>query len=266
MRVERIPTLNDNYTYLIIDEATGEAAIVDAPEAEPVVRRIEQLGVRASKILSTHHHWDHVGANPDLAKRFGTPVFGHVSDSQRIPGFTQGVEEGDRVSVGDLEAAVLFIPAHTRGHIAYLFPGAVFCGDTLFAGGCGRIFEGTPELMHRALNDKLGELPEDTRVYCGHEYTETNLRFALHVEPGNAATQARMRSVQERRAKAAPDWHDATEAEMTVPSTIAEERATNPFMRVDSAEILETVRRAHPGSPTDPVAVLGRIRAMKDSF
>ena len=266
MRVERIPTLTDNYTYLIIDEGTGEAAIVDAPEADPVVRRVEQLGVRVSKILSTHHHWDHTGANPDLAKQFGAPVFGHVSDSQRIPGFTQGVEERDRVSVGDLEAQVLFVPAHTRGHIAYVFPGAVFCGDTLFAAGCGRIFEGTPELMYRALNEKLGRLPDDTRVYCGHDYTETNLRFALHVEPGNEDTQARMRSVQERRAKAAPDWHNATDAEMTVPSTIAEERATNPFMRVDSAEIRETALRAHPESSADPITVLGRIRAMKDSF
>jgi hydroxyacylglutathione hydrolase len=266
MRVERIPTLNDNYTYLILDEGAGEAAIVDAPEAEPVIRRVEQLGVRVSKILSTHHHFDHTGANPDLAKRFGAPVVGHVSDSRRIPGFTQGVEEGDRVSVGNLEAEVLHVPAHTRGHIAYVFPGAVFCGDTLFAGGCGRIFEGTPELMYRALNEKLGRLPDDTRVYCGHEYTETNLRFALHVEPGNEATQARMRSVQDRRAKAAPDWHDATEAEMTVPSSLAEERATNPFMRVDSPEIRQTVQRAHPHSPTDPISVLGRIRAMKDSF
>jgi hydroxyacylglutathione hydrolase len=120
--------------------------------------------------------------------------------------------------------------------------------------------------MYRALNEKLGSLPDNTRVYCGHEYTETNLRFALHVEPGNEATQARMRSVRERRAKAAPDWHGATEAEMTVPSTIADERATNPFMRVDSPEIRQTVQRAHPNSPADPISVLGRIRAMKDSF
>jgi hydroxyacylglutathione hydrolase len=266
MRVERIPTLNDNYTYLIVDEETGEAAAVDAPEAEPVIDRASQLGVRVSKILCTHHHFDHTGANEALAKRFGAPVFGHVSDSQRIPGFTQGLEEGDRVSVGTLEAQVLHVPAHTRGHIAYVLPGAVFCGDTLFAGGCGRIFEGTPEMMYRALNEKLGRLLDDTLVYCGHEYTETNLRFALHVEPGNPATQERMRAVQERRAKAASDWHAATDAEMTVPSTVAEERATNPFMRVESPEIVETVRRGDSGSATDPITVLGRIRGMKDQF
>ncbi|MEE8556259.1 MAG: hydroxyacylglutathione hydrolase [Myxococcota bacterium] len=266
MRVERIPTLNDNYTYLIIDDETGETAIVDAPEAEPVVRRVEELGVRVTKVLSTHHHWDHSGANPELANRYSVPVLGHVSDSQRIPGFTDGLEEGDTVSIGGLRAEILFIPAHTRGHIAYVFPGAVFCGDTLFAAGCGRLFEGTPEMMHRALNEKLSSLPDDTRVYCGHEYTESNLKFALHVEPENRATQEKMEWVRERRAKAAPDWHDATEEEMTIPSTIAEEKATNPFMRVDSMEIVQNVRRSSPASGEDGAAVLGRIRAMKDSF
>ena len=194
------------------------------------------------------------------------PVFGHVSDSQRIPGFTDGLEEGDTVSVGGLRAEILFIPAHTSGHIAYVFPGAVFSGDTLFAGGCGRLFEGNPKMMHEALNLKLQRLPEDTLVYCGHEYTESNLKFALHVEPKNRATQEKMEWVRERRAKAAPDWHDATEEEMTIPTTIAEEKATNPFMRVDSPEIIESVRKVHPGTATDPVTILGHIRAMKDSF
>jgi hydroxyacylglutathione hydrolase len=266
MRVERIPTLRDNYTYLLVDEPSGEAAVVDAPEAEPVLRRIERLGVRPTRILSTHHHLDHSAANPDLAKRFGAPVYGHVSDSGRIPGFTHGLEEGDTVAVGALRARVLFIPAHTRGHIAYVFPDAVFCGDTLFAAGCGRLFEGDPGMMYRALHEKLGRLPEQTRVYCGHEYTEQNLRFALHVEPGNRAAEAKLRWVRERRAKAAPDWHDATEEEMTVPSTIREEKETNPFLRVDSPEIIEASRKARPGAPTDPVSVLGRIRAMKDAF
>lgn len=266
MRVERIPTLSDNYTYLIVDEASGEAAVVDAPEAGPVVRRVEALGVRVTRVLSTHHHWDHSGANPDLAKRFGVPVFGHASDAGRIPGFTDGLEEGDRVAVGSLEAEVLFIPAHTRGHIAYVLPGAVFCGDTLFAGGCGRLFEGTPEMMHRALNEKLAALPDETAIYCGHEYTESNLRFALHVEPGNARLREKAEAVRERRAKAAPDWHEATEAEMTIPSTIGEEKATNPFMRVSAPEIVENARRDAPGTATDPISILGRIREMKDRF
>ena len=266
MRVERIPTLGDNYTYLIIDEATNEAAAVDAPEAGPVVARVDALGVNLTKVLSTHHHWDHSAANPELAQRYQAPVFGHASDADRIPGFSNGLEEGDRIKVGQLEAEVIFIPAHTRGHIAYVFPDAVFCGDTLFAAGCGRLFEGNPKMMHEALNLKLGRLPDETRVYCGHEYTESNLRFALSVEPSNAATQKKMEWVRARRAKAASDWHDASEAEFSIPSTIGDEKATNPFMRLDSPAIIESVRKAHPASDADPVTILGHMRAMKDSF
>jgi hydroxyacylglutathione hydrolase len=266
MQIERIPTLRDNYTYLVIDPATREAAVIDAPEAAPVERRVEKLGVRVTKILSTHHHPDHSMANPELARRFGVPVVGFEGDADRIPGFTDGVREGDRVRVGRLEAEVMFIPAHTRGHVAYAFPGAVFCGDTLFAAGCGRLFEGNPQMMHEALNVKLARLPDATQVYCGHEYTQSNLRFALSVEPGNRALVEKARWVAERRAKAAPDWHDATDAEMTVPSTIGEERATNPFMRANSPEIVASVRARYPDTATDPVTILGRVREMKDRF
>ncbi len=266
MQVERIPTLGDNYSYLIICPQTNEAAIVDAPEVDPVVRAVDRLGVNVTKVLSTHHHWDHSGANPDLAEKYGAPVYGHASDKDRIPGFTNGLEEGDKISVGKLEAQILFIPAHTRGHIAYVFEQAVFCGDTLFAAGCGRLFEGTPQMMHEALNVKLSKLSDDTRVYCGHEYTESNLRFALAVEPSNEALQQKMEWVSARRAKKAADWHDATPDEMTVPSTIGEERATNPFMRADSEEIRSSVLERYPGSNTDPVTILGCIREMKDGF
>jgi hydroxyacylglutathione hydrolase len=250
LHVERVPTLSDNYTYVLVCEQSGEAAIVDAPEAEPVVRRVEALGCRVSKILSTHHHPDHAAANPELAKRYGVPVFGHVSDAKRLAGFTDGLEEGDTLDVGRERARILFIPAHTRGHIAYVFDAgqALFCGDTLFAAGCGRLFEGTPEMMYEALCVKLAKLPDSMRVYCGHEYTQSNLRFAAHVEPDNAAIRAKQERVAAIRAKAAPDWHDATPAEMTIPSTLGEERATNPFVRAGSA------------------AELGRRRAQKDSF
>jgi hydroxyacylglutathione hydrolase len=197
------------------------------------------------KVLSTHHHPDHSAANPELARRYGAPVFGHASDRARLPGFTHGLEEGDRVALGAHSARVLFIPAHTRGHIAYVFEEerAVFCGDTLFAGGCGRLFEGTPEMMFEAMA-KLGALPGDTRVYCGHEYTESNLRFAAHVEPENAAVQRALEQARARRAKAADDWHEATPDEMTVPTTIAEEHATNPFMRARTAVELGARRAA----------------------
>jgi hydroxyacylglutathione hydrolase len=249
LRIERIPTLSDNYTYLLVCEQSGEAAVVDAPELAPVVRRVEALGVSLRKILSTHHHPDHAAANPELAKRYGAPVFGHRSDADRLAGFTNGLEEGDTISVGRETARVLFIPAHTRGHIAYVFDAAkaVFCGDTLFAAGCGRLFEGTPEMMFRAMA-KLGALPDDTRVFCGHEYSAGNLRFAAHVEPDNAAVKAALERVAKIRANAAKDWHDATPAEMVVPTTIADEHATNPFMRAGSIE------------------ELGRRRAAKDKF
>ena len=250
LRVERIPTLGDNYTYLLVCEESGEAAVVDAPEEAPVVARAAALDVRVSKVLSTHHHLDHSQANPDLAKRYDAPVYGHRSDEGRLPGQTHGLEEGDTVNVGRQQARILFIPAHTRGHIAYVFDdaGAVFCGDTLFAAGCGRLFEGTPEMMYTALCEKLAALPDTTRVYCGHEYTAGNLRFAAHVEPDNAAVKAMQQRVAALRANAAADWHDATPDEMTIPSTIGDERATNPFMRSTSA------------------AELGRRRALKDSF
>ncbi len=250
LRIERIPTLRDNYTYLLVCEATGEAAVVDAPEAEPVLRRVEQIGASVRQVLSTHHHLDHCGANPALAKQFGAPVIGHVSDADRLPGFTRGVGEGDVVHVGREAARILHVPAHTRGHIAYVFDDAkaVFCGDTLFAGGCGRLFEGTAGMMFAALHDKLGRLADDVRVFCGHEYTESNLRFAAHAEPANRAVAQKLARVRAIRARAAADWHDAGPDEMTVPSTLADERATNPFLRARDA------------------AELGRLRAQKDAF
>ena len=250
LTVERIPTLADNYTYLAICDATRRAAVIDAPEAAPVVARVDALGVEVEKILSTHHHFDHSAANPELAERYGAPVYGHASDESRIPGFTHGLEEGDRIRVGEQEAHILFIPAHTRGHIAYVFEEgkALFCGDTLFAAGCGRLFEGNPEMMYEALCEKLARLPDDMRVFCGHEYTASNLAFAAHVEPDNADVARFLEQVAKVRANAAADWHDATPAEMTVPTTIGDERAINPFLRAKSA------------------AELGERRAQKDSF
>jgi hydroxyacylglutathione hydrolase len=250
LQVERIPTLGDNYTYLLICDETGEAAVVDAPEEAPVVKRVESLGANVTKVLSTHHHFDHSAANPDLARRYSAPVFGHASDSGRLPGLSEGLEEGDTISVGNQQARILFIPAHTKGHIAYVFDDAdaIFSGDTLFVGGCGRLFEGTPEMMYTALCEKIAALPDTMRVFCGHEYTESNLVFAAHEEPDNAAIAAKLERVKAIRANAAADWHDATPAEMTIPSTLGEERETNPFCRASDA------------------AELGRIRKAKDSF
>ncbi len=249
LRIERIPTLRDNYSYLLVCEQSGEAAVVDAPEFEPVAKRVKASGAKVTSVLSTHHHPDHSQANPELSRSYDAPVYGHASDSARLPGFSHGLEEGDELSVGRERARVLFIPAHTRGHIAYVFDDAkaVFCGDTLFVGGCGRLFEGTPAMMFEAMQ-KLGALPGDTRVFCGHEYTESNLRFAAHLEPENAAVKKALDDAQARRRHAAADWHDATPEEMTVPGRIADEHEINPFMRAESA------------------AELGRRRERKDSF
>ncbi|MFP6641245.1 MAG: hydroxyacylglutathione hydrolase [Myxococcota bacterium] len=250
LQIERIPTLGDNYTYLVICTETSEAAVVDAPEADPVVRRVEQTGCQVKKILSTHHHFDHSAANPELAKHYDAPVYAHVSDAERVPGFTQGVDEGDTVDVGRHTARVFYIPSHTMGHVAYVFDEAkaLFSGDMLFAGGCGRLFEGDAQMMYDALCVKLSALPDDMRVFCGHEYTESNLVFALTQEPDNDEMQNKLKRVQTMRARAASDWHDATPDEMTIPSTIGEERSTNPFMRARDSE------------------ELGRIRLAKDSF
>ena len=246
LTIERIPTLSDNYTYLVICDETREAAVIDAPEAEPVIRRVDATGAKVTKILSTHHHPDHSAANPELAERYGVPVYAHVSDAARVPGFTNGVDEGDTVTVGQHTARVFFIPSHTMGHIAYVFDEAeaLFSGDMLFAAGCGRLFEGDAQMMYTALCEKLAALPDSMRVYCGHEYTESNLRFAVSAEPDNAAMQDKLDRVSAIRAAAATDWHDAGPEEMTIPSTIGEERETNPFMRAADGEALAVLRTA----------------------
>ena len=248
--IERIPTFGDNYTYLLICDETRDAAIIDAPEEDPVVARVKATNANVKLILSTHHHPDHSMANPQLAERYGVPVYGHKSDAERLPGMTNGIDEGDTLEVGNHTARVLFIPSHTTDHVAYVFDDAraVFTGDMLFAGGCGRLFEGNAQMMYDALCVKLAALPDDYRVYCGHEYTQGNLKFAMTIEPDNAEMKERFDHVVSIRARAAADWHDAGPAEMTIPSTIAEEKATNPFMRAASAEDL------------------GRIRELKDNF
>ena len=246
LTIERIPTLSDNYTYLAICDQTRAAAIIDAPEAAPVIRRVEEMGADVSLILSTHHHPDHVAANPELAERYGVPVYAHVSDADRVPGFSRGVDEGDTITVGEETARILFIPSHTMGHIAYVFDEskALFSGDMLFLGGCGRLFEGDAQMMYTALCEKLAALPDDMRVYCGHEYSESNLRFAVSAEPDNSAMREKLETVRAVRANAASQWHDATPAEMTIPSTIGDERQINPFMRAESGEALARLRKA----------------------
>jgi hydroxyacylglutathione hydrolase len=256
MQVTVVPCLKDNYAYILCAEGSTRAVLVDASEAAPVERALESLGLTLGAILATHHHHDHVGGNAELcAPRAGLRVFGHSSDRGRIPEQTDFLEHGQAIEVEGLRFSILHIPGHTLGAVGYFGHGAVFTGDTLFAAGCGRLFEGTPAQMYESLNVKLAALPDDTRVYCGHEYTASNLRFAAHVEPSNANVSAKAERVAALRARGEP----------TVPSTLAEERATNPFMRCDSSELIASVQ-SRLTEDRSPAAVLGAVRTAKDSF
>jgi len=255
VRVVPVACLKDNYAYLVIADG-GDAAIVDASEAGPVRDAIRREGVRARSIWSTHHHWDHVGGNEELAAELGLEVVGHESDRGRMPALTRGVATGDVVRVGDVAARCIHIPGHTLGAVAYFVEAGservVFTGDTLFCAGCGRLFEGTPAQMHSSL-ERLRALPSDTRVYCGHEYTQNNLRFAATIEPRNADVALARERADRLSAAGQP----------TVGTTLEEEGRTNPFLRIRSPEI-----RRHLGIPEgadDPTA-FGAIRAAKDAF
>jgi hydroxyacylglutathione hydrolase len=255
MRIVTIPCLADNYAYLLV-AANGEAAVVDASEAAPVLAAVAREGVSLRCIWSTHHHWDHVGGNEALVRDLGLEVVGHASDAGRLPGLSHGVGTGDVVGFADLTARCIAIPGHTLGAIAYFVETpserVVFTGDTLFCAGCGRLFEGTPAMMHESLQ-RLLELPGDTRVHCGHEYTENNLRFVAHLEPTNGdVARARERAAQRRAA-----------GEPAIGTTLDEERRVNPFLRVRSPEI-----RATLGIPkdADDVTAFAAIRAAKDKF
>ncbi len=257
MKVYRLPALSDNYIFLLHDPVHQVAAVVDPAEAEPVLSCLQELQAELVAIFNTHHHSDHVGGNKDLIHRFPQlVVYGGCHDQGRIPGQQVFLEEGDRVSFGDREAEVLFVPGHTRAHIAYYFPpqapedtGELFCGDTLFAGGCGRLFEGTPAQMVDSLS-KIRRLPDRTRVWCAHEYTLKNLQFALTVEASNLDLQERWQEVKAAR--------KAQEA--TVPSMLAAEKQTNPFLRWDQPSLQTTVQSQ------DAIQTFARLRGLKDQF
>lgn len=248
--IEGIPMLSDNYAWLLTCGETGTNAVVDAAELEPV---LERTGGRLDFILNTHHHNDHVGANLALKEATGCTIIGPSYDADRIPGIDRAVSEGDLVAVGTSKAEIFFTPGHTRGHIAFWFAGddALFCGDTLFSLGCGRLFEGTPAQMWDSLK-RFRDLPARTRVYCAHEYTASNARFALSIDGDNSALQRRAAEIAERRAQDLP----------TVPSRLGEEVLANPFLRADDPALASRLGLA--GKP--PVDVFAEIRRQKDTY
>lgn len=257
MDIHRIPALWDNYIFLLHDPATQTAAVVDPAEYHPVLQKLQALGAHLTAIFNTHHHGDHVGANRQLLQQFPkVVVYGGAEDKGRIPGQQVYLRQGDTVSFGGRTAKVFFVPGHTRAHIAYYFPpaqatdwGDLFCGDTLFAGGCGRLFEGTPQQMVTSLT-KLRSLPDTTRVWCAHEYTLKNLEFALTVDGQNPALLARMATVQAARQQNQP----------TVPAELGIEKQTNPFLRWDIPALQAAAKT------TEPIRAFARIRGMKDRF
>ena len=253
MEIVAVKAFKDNYVWTLRDQR--HAAVVDPGEARPVFDYLEKEGLRLAAILATHHHPDHVGGIGELVEKFRVPVFGPKNEP--IPTLTQPVSEGDRVAIPELGVTfeVLDIPGHTRAHVAYYGAGALFCGDTLFACGCGRLFEGTADQMYTSLS-KLAALPDETKVYCGHEYTLANIGFARAVEPENRALGERETRDRKLRDAGKP----------TLPSTLGDEKATNPFLRCREPAVIESANKYLGARIADPVRVFAAIRDWKNRF
>lgn len=257
MQIHRIAALANNYIFLLHEPQQNIAAVVDPAVAAPVLQQLTALRAELVAIFNTHHHSDHVGGNRQLIQQFPqVTVYGGAEDRGRIPGQQVFLQAGDRVQFAEHEAEVYFVPGHTRAHIAYYFPpiaanepGELFCGDTLFAGGCGRLFEGTPRQMLESLT-QLQKLPDHTRVWCAHEYTLKNLKFALTVDGDNPELQARLAAVETARNR----------DQATIPSILGIEKQTNPFLRWQQPALQSAAKSQ------DPVQTFARLRGMKDRF
>jgi hydroxyacylglutathione hydrolase len=258
MAIIPVPQLSDNYAYLVVDDTTKKCGVVDCAEADKVLAEVNRRGLQLIAVLPTHWHFDHVGGNDDLVRAIpGLRVYGARGERGRIPAQTHAIDDGDSVEVASLKGRVIGIPAHTNGHIAYYFPelDSVFTGDTLFIAGCGRVFEGRAQTMVDSLA-KLAALPDSTQVYCGHEYTEKNLRFALTLEPSNQVLKRKYEWAKSVRA----------EGKYTIPSTIGDEKSFNPFLRTESPELRASLKKIAPTLPDDQVAVFAKARELKDKF
>ena len=251
MPLRPLPALQDNYVWLLSDDAR-RALVVDPGEAVPVLAAAADLDLVA--VLLTHHHPDHIAGTADLLRRWPAAVV-FAPEDERIPEPCRRVADGERIEIGPWAFDVIAVPGHTRSHIAYVGEGLLFCGDTLFSLGCGRLFEGTPAQMHASLS-RLAALPAETRICCGHEYTEANARFALAVEPGNRELQRHADGVRELRAQGRP----------SLPSTLEIERACNPFLRVEALEIRASLERHLGREIENSVDAFAGLRAWKDEF
>jgi hydroxyacylglutathione hydrolase len=253
LEISQISVLTDNYIYLIHDSESVTTAVIDPAVAEPVYKALDARGWTLDYILNTHHHSDHVGANLELKQSTHCRIVGSAVDQQRIPGIDICLEQGDQFSIGQHRATVLEMDGHTIGHIAYWFAdeALLFSGDTLFSLGCGRLFEGSAQQMWQSLLT-IKALPDATRIYCSHEYTLDNGRFALHIEPDNEDLQQRISEVQDLRSKQQP----------TVPASLHQEKLTNPFLRADSPQLQQSIGMEN----TDPLNVFTYLREQKDHF
>ncbi len=251
--IHMFPCLQDNYGFLLHCRATGVTATVDTPEVAPIEAALEEQGWTLTHVLNTHHHFDHAGGNEELKARHGCTIVGPKADEARIPGIDICVGQDDVYELGKIKLQVFDVPGHTSGHIAFYAPDAkaAFVGDTIFALGCGRLFEGTPEQMWTSIQ-KLMALPDDTQIYCAHEYTQSNARFALSVDPDNAELTKRAQQIDDARSR----------GEATVPTILGLEKATNPFLRPMAASLRATLGMAS----ADDVAVFAETRTRKDNF
>lgn len=257
MKVITIGCAFDNYSYLLICEDTGAAAVVDPTEFYPVQKVISENDVRLSGVLCTHHHQDHIGGLAELKTEYeDISVFGFRDDMHRIPGITHPVVEGDTVKVGNLSGTILHTPGHTTGSICYSFGDCLFVGDTLFGGGCGRLFEGTPAMMFASLMEKIFPLPGETKIFFGHEYTALNLRFAASVGESSPQLAERMQVVQELRSRQIP----------TTPSTLALEKVTNPFLRCNDHGFAARTCDAITCENNSPLAAFTALRELRNTF